>query len=212
MGGFAMRLFALVTICVTLLGCADTDPFASARANRVALTNDSENVHAVMGQPVTLDPLTTEPGDVWADVSSGKPAPASPQQARRLPTPSLADEANNATPAQVPASQSAVMPFETKAQTPTPATRHQDASPRHYTVQLTAAASQTAALKVWQGLQKEIPQLIEGREPSVIMAVVAGRSLWRLRTGGFSDRADADAFCSRIQAQHSQCWVVADTP
>jgi hypothetical protein len=122
MGGFAMRLFALVTICVTLLGCADTDPFASVRANRVALTNDSENVHAVMGQPVTLDPLTTEPGDVWADVSSGKPAPASPQQARRLPTPSLADEANNATPVQVPASQSAIMPFETKAQTPTPAT------------------------------------------------------------------------------------------
>ena len=204
-----MRRFAVATICLTLLGCANTDRFVSAQINRAPLTKNSESMRAVMGEPITSDPLTPEPGDIWADVLSSKLGPASLQQAERAPL-SQAVVTNNSAPTRVAASLPAVIPLKTEVQTHTPVvTQQDDQSPGHYSVQLTAASSQMAALTQWQRLLKEVPQLIKGREPSVIMAEVDGRSLWRLRTGGFSNRADADSFCSRIRAEHSQCWVVA---
>ncbi len=76
-------------------------------------------------------------------------------------------------------------------------------------MQLTAAGSATAARTEWQHLEQRMPQLIDGRVPAVMQAELDGRSLWRLRTGGFASTDEANAFCARVQAEHEKCWVVA---
>jgi hypothetical protein len=57
-------------------------------------------------------------------------------------------------------------------------------------------------------LRQHAPRLTDGHQPAVIEAEVNGHQVWRLRTAGFADMAEASAFCSDIRAEKSDCWVV----
>ena len=75
-------------------------------------------------------------------------------------------------------------------------------------VQLAALPTEEGARAEWQRLLHRMPQLLGGREPAVSRLDRAdGKVFWRLRTGGFTDIADATAFCSKVRAQGFGCTL-----
>ena len=74
-------------------------------------------------------------------------------------------------------------------------------------VQLAALGSEDAAKAEWDRLAKRMPDLMGGRKPAVSRIEHDGRTLWRLRTGGFTDTAQATAFCERVRAKGAGCSV-----
>ena len=74
-------------------------------------------------------------------------------------------------------------------------------------VQLAALDSEGAAQTEWQRLAKRMPDLLGDRQLVVQRAERDGRAVWRLRTGGFQDIADATAFCARVRAKGGACSI-----
>ncbi len=80
-------------------------------------------------------------------------------------------------------------------------------APASTLVQLAAVDSAGAAQTEWQRLAKRMPDLLGDRQPVVQKAERDGRAVWRLRTGGFLDIADATAFCARVRAKGGACSI-----
>jgi hypothetical protein len=76
-------------------------------------------------------------------------------------------------------------------------------------VQLAALASEQGAMMEWQRLAKKDPDLFGGRTPSVLRVEREGKVFWRLRTGGFTDLAQASSFCQRIKSRGAGCSVAS---
>ena len=74
-------------------------------------------------------------------------------------------------------------------------------------VQLGALDSEQAAMTEWQRLEHRMPDLLSSRRPEVSKAEHAGRTYFRLRTGGFNDIAEATAFCGQIRAKGTVCTL-----
>ena len=77
------------------------------------------------------------------------------------------------------------------------------------TVQLAALESQAAAEQAWGRFSEKMPELFKPRRPEVVRADVAGRTVWRLRTGGFPTLASAVEFCTQVRAKGSDCSIAA---
>lgn len=74
-------------------------------------------------------------------------------------------------------------------------------------VQLAAVHSEVAAKSEWLRLSKRMPELLGDRHPAFSRVQHDGSELWRIRTGGFSDMAQAKQFCERVRAKGSGCSV-----
>jgi hypothetical protein len=77
------------------------------------------------------------------------------------------------------------------------------------TVQLAALTDAAAANTEWTMLMQKAPELFGGRQPDISHAQAAGRSIWRLRTGGFSSVSDAANFCAKVRAKGADCSIAA---
>lgn len=76
-------------------------------------------------------------------------------------------------------------------------------------VQLAATSDEEGALSVWAKLQQQFPDLLKGRTPEIIPAIVGGKSVWRLRLGGFSSVSAAQGFCAKLTNGGAACTVAA---
>jgi hypothetical protein len=76
-------------------------------------------------------------------------------------------------------------------------------------VQLGALTSSEGAAQEWDRLSRKFPDMFGGRRPNVSKTEHGGKTYWRLRTGGFSDSAQAAAFCERIKAKGAPCTVAS---
>jgi len=56
---------------------------------------------------------------------------------------------------------------------------------------------------------REDADLFRPHRPDVARADVAGRSVWRLRTGGFPTMAAAVEFCAKVRAKGGDCSIAA---
>lgn len=74
-------------------------------------------------------------------------------------------------------------------------------------VQLAAAGSPAEAEATWARLVGRYPALLQGRSPIVRQGEAEGRTVWRLRTGGFGNAAEAKSFCDRLRGAGGTCWV-----
>lgn len=72
-------------------------------------------------------------------------------------------------------------------------------------VQFAALNTEQAARDEWQQLTRRMPDLLNGRRPSFSRIERDGHTLWRLRTAGFSDAAQAKAFCEHVRAKGGGC-------
>ena len=76
-------------------------------------------------------------------------------------------------------------------------------------VQLAAFSSDQAARSAWASLTQQAPDLLRGHKPDISHADVGGRTMWRLRTGGFATVAEAAGFCAKVQARSGSCSIAA---
>jgi hypothetical protein len=81
----------------------------------------------------------------------------------------------------------------------------------HPVVQLAAAASARSAEAEWQRLRQQARVLTDGHLPMLTETEVNGQHVWRLRADGFTDVAQASAFCMGLRAVKAGCWVVQPT-
>lgn len=68
--------------------------------------------------------------------------------------------------------------------------------------------SRDTAETKWERLKKEMPELLGDREPTLAQVAHEGESVWRVRTGGFTDTKQAAAFCERVRATGTSCVLV----
>ncbi len=83
------------------------------------------------------------------------------------------------------------------------------ASGRGVQVQLAAVGSEAAAQAEWQRLAKRMPELFGGKAPAISRVEHDGKTLWRVRTGGFGDAAAAKSFCAQVKAKATGCIVAS---
>lgn len=146
-----------------------------------------------------------------SDTDGSKLAPApetpDPKAMRAVPPPETAP----ATVAQVaPAVPKAATPLRPVAESPAakPAPVVTTAKPaKGAVVQLAALTSEDAAKAEWHQLEKRMPQLLGGHQPSFSRTERNGRTYWRLRTTGFADGAQARTFCEQVRTKGGACSV-----
>jgi len=83
------------------------------------------------------------------------------------------------------------------------------AVPAGISVQLAAFESEQAAEQDWGKMAEKMPHVFDGHKPEVVRAALAGRTVYRLRTGGFADIAAATDFCAEIRSRHGECAIAA---
>ena len=74
-------------------------------------------------------------------------------------------------------------------------------------VQLAAVRTEDAAKSEWERLSKRFPELLGSHHPAFSKVEHDGRTLWRVRTGGFADIPQATSFCEKVRAKGSACSV-----
>lgn len=74
-------------------------------------------------------------------------------------------------------------------------------------IQLAALETEAAARTEWQSLQKRLPEVFAGHEPSIGKTERAGKTFWRLRATGFGDVEQAKAACVKVRAKGGACSV-----
>ncbi len=105
-----------------------------------------------------------------------------------------------ATPASMDAAPIAALPAVVPAARPAPA---------GIMVQLAAVSSEAGASSEWQRLARKLPDLLGSRQPVMQRADQGGKPIWRVRTGGFSDVADATQFCKRVREKGAGCALAS---
>ena len=76
-------------------------------------------------------------------------------------------------------------------------------------VQLAAVETQAAATSEWARLAKRMPELLGERHAVVQRADRDGHAVFRVRTGGFADVAEATGFCTKVKAKGGACTIAA---
>jgi hypothetical protein len=74
-------------------------------------------------------------------------------------------------------------------------------------VQLGALTSEDAARAEWQHLAKQMPQVLGSHQPSFSRFEHDGHTIWRVRTSGFADMAQAKTFCEQVRAKGGGCSI-----
>ncbi len=152
-----------------------------------------------------------------AESATGRLAPPpeapAPQALRAPPAPAAA------APTPAPAATSAPPSAAVAAAPPKPAVAAKPAEPvpeKRATavpagsgtlVQLAAVRSEDAAKSEWERLSKRFPELLGSHHPAFSKIERDGRTLWRVRTGGFSDVPQATSFCEKVRAKGAACSV-----
>jgi hypothetical protein len=95
------------------------------------------------------------------------------------------------------------------AAAPAPAAPARPAAHGGTQVQLAALQSEAAAINEWHRLERRMPGLLDGKQPTVMKVQHDGRVFYRLRTGGFSGSGEAGKFCSEVKAKGGGCTVAA---
>lgn len=175
---------------------AESGPIKVKPANPGGMQISGANDDALSGNGTPADDKLAPPPEA--------PAP----QALRAPPPPVAAAP---TPAPIAPPVVAAAPLKPVAAKPVPAPdkRVAVAAPtgKDMLVQLAAVRTEADAKSEWERLTKRMPDLFGQRRPAISKTDHDGRTLWRVRTGGFADLTQAKDFCERVRAKGTGCTV-----
>ena len=77
-------------------------------------------------------------------------------------------------------------------------------------IQIGAFSTAALADKGWSDIAKAFPKPMAGKSKSVVPLSKDGATLYRTAIGGFTSKADADAFCASLKAAGKTCFVKAN--
>ena len=146
------------------------------------------------------------------------PAQTVPAQSAPAASPALAPAparpaAQAAAPAQAPLPAPPRAPAGQASAPQAPAVPSRAAGPggagKRTLVQLAATDTESAASGEWKRLSRRMPDILGGHQPTYQKVERNGRTVWRLRTGGFADAAEATAFCARVKSKGVDCAVAS---
>ena len=138
-------------------------------------------------------PVQTPPAKVVAATPAPKAAPPAPKP------PAPVAKAEPAKPA--PVKVAAAKPEPAKVEPAKPA------SGGSASVQIGAVSSTALAEKAWKDAVAVSPGLAAGKGKAVEKIEKNGGTLYRTAVTGFASRADAQAFCAKLQAAGKSCFV-----
>ena len=134
-----------------------------------------------------------------------------PALASAPPAPPRPPAAADAAPRQAANADIAPKPAPVATAAPAAAAADRHPAPPHAVkgplVQLAALSTEPAAKVEWERLSHRLPDLLGGRQPAISKIERDGHTFWRVRTGGFSDIAQATVFCERVRAKGGGCSV-----
>jgi len=189
-----------------LSGSTDSKPNVTAAPEAPALSalRSANPPTAPIQAPAPLANITTAPPSAGAAtdgvrVSTLNETPLQSQFNASRPAPT--QTATAATPA--PEATKPAAAAAAAAQHHAPAVK-----PGSAMVQLAALPTQKAANAEWERLSKHFPTQLGGRSPSITTVSHDGKTMWRLRVGGFEDKAAASALCQHLKSAGGQCMVV----
>ncbi|RAK62036.1 SPOR domain-containing protein [Phenylobacterium kunshanense] len=139
-----------------------------------------------------------QPAPTSAPIKATIPAEPVQKAEAPAPAPKVAAAAPKAAPPPPKAAAPAPEPKKVAAAEP-------KASSGAARVQVGAVSSTALADKAWNDAVSAAPGLAAGKGKAV--AKIEGGSLYRTFVTGFSSRADAQAFCARLQAAGKSCFV-----
>ena len=153
----------------------------------------------VSGQE-TEDAVNLEPGpELPGDIPEAAPQ-AAPEAAPEAAAPEGVGESATA-----PA-----MGAEQEAQSapdPAPAPTAETAPPSgDFVIQLGAFGSRDSAERAWNTLKDKYPSILGNLAPDYEALKRSSGTLYRLRAGGFADRAGAEAACEKLKAEGQGCF------
>ena len=171
-------------------------------ANDSILSGESDGKEAMAPPPEIPAPqaLKAEEQQPVAARTEAATAAAPPPPA---PAPAVVAEARPVVPPPPPKPVAAPPPRPAAAAMPVAA------RPAGALVQLAAVDSEEAAKQEWLRLSHKYGDLLGGRTPAISRTEHAGRTYWRVRTGGFADTAQAVQFCERVKAKGGGCSVAS---
>ncbi|MGH1483101.1 MAG: SPOR domain-containing protein [Geminicoccales bacterium] len=79
-----------------------------------------------------------------------------------------------------------------------------------FRVQVAAVRDEADAHLAWDKAQTNYRAILAGREPLVVRAETSKGIIYRIQTGPFQTRGEADQFCTRLKERGAICFVVAD--
>jgi hypothetical protein len=181
------------------------------------LTGTQDEKAEVAPAPEAPDPLGLKAQEAREQTDAQPAAPAvaapdaSPPAAAQMPVQPLSKQA--AAGAATPSAQAVVAPVApatVTARVAPPAAKPAGVAPAGVMqVQLAALSSQDAATAEWSRLAKKFPDLLGGKQPVISHVDRDGKTYYRLRTGGFSDTAQATAFCQQMRANGAACSIAS---
>lgn len=163
-----------------------------------------------------LLPLPEEPVDISRDRMALLGGDEEPVQTTDVPlapepavvAPSAAMDIAATEPAEAEPAVPEVEPV-TPLPPPPPAKLPDEEAGAAYAVQLAALGSEEAAESAWEAYVSKLPGLLARQDHYVATLERSGqKTLYRLRTGAFSGRQDADLFCDTLKRQGQDCMVV----
>ena len=170
-----------------------------AGPQRMAPVAETPAPQALRAQQTPPSHLAAHPAARAAPAVAALPAPSAPA--------ATAVPANGPTvvPTSVPTSVPAVMSTNGPTSAPAVAPASVPVGVGRVVVQLAALDTEALGRTEWDRLSKKMPTLLAARAPILLRADVAGHTVWRVRTGGFADTAEATAFCTKVKARGGSC-------
>lgn len=160
------------------------------------------------GGAQTMAPAPEAPAPQALRAQLQPPAPVVPAPAVSAPAPSAAPGLAVPAPPETPRGVRPAAPMPVAAP-PAAAPAPPPAAGAGLMVQLAAVDNEPAAQAEWQRLAKRMPDVLGGKRPVVRRAEHDGHVIWRVRTGGFADIADASGFCARVRAKGGACTIAS---
>lgn len=172
-----------------------------------ALSGKADGVARLAPAPELPDVAALKQQAAAAAAAAAKPAPT---PAVPAPTPVVATPAP--APVPKPVQQALVTAKPTPKPVPAPTVQAASTAPARSggaQVQLAAVGSEDAAKSEWARLEHKMPDLLASRKPALSKIDRDGKTLWRVRTGGFADSGEAAVFCERVRSKGAGCTVAS---